>query len=105
MQLKFHVDACQQRHSQAKGKVERHVRDLRATVDPRQEAFESLEHLQSFTVARLGDRVAHLRCPIKGSSVAAAWDEERQLLTALPEALPEPFDVVVRRPVGTAVQN
>jgi hypothetical protein len=28
------VDACQPRHPQGKGKVERHVRDLRETVDP-----------------------------------------------------------------------
>jgi transposase len=34
-QLKFHVDACQPRHPQGKGKVERHVGELRATVDPR----------------------------------------------------------------------
>jgi hypothetical protein len=52
------------------------------------------------TDARLDDRAAHLRCPITGTSVAAAWDEERRLLTALPETLPEPFDIVVRCPVG-----
>jgi len=52
---------------------------------PRREAFDSLEHLQSVTDARLDDRAARLRCPITGTSVAAAWDEERRLLTALPE--------------------
>jgi transposase len=50
-QLKFHVDACQPRHPRGKGKVERHVRDLRETVDPRREAFDSLEHLQAVTDA------------------------------------------------------
>lgn len=100
VQLRFHIDACQPQHPQGKGKVERHVGELRATVDPRREAFDSLAHLQSVTDARLDDRAARLRCPITGTSVAAAWDEERRLLTALPETLPEPFDIVVRRPVG-----
>lgn len=100
VQLKFHVDACQPRHPRGKGKVERHVRDLRGTVDPRREAFESLEQLQAETDARLEDRARRLRCPLTGTSVAAAWEQERRLLTPLPETLPEPFDVVVRRPVG-----
>jgi len=100
VQLKFHVDACQPRHPQGKGKVERHVRDLRETVDPRREAFDSLEHLQAVTDARLSERTARLLCPTTGASIAEAWDTERRLLTPLPETLPEPFDVVVRRPVG-----
>ena len=29
-----------------------------------------------------------------------AWDQERRLPTPLPETRPEPFDVVLRRPVG-----
>jgi hypothetical protein len=99
-QLKFHVDACQPRHPQGKGKVERHVRDLRETVDPCREVFGSLEDLQAVTDARLDERAARLRCPATGSTVAEAWERERRLLTRLPETLPEPFDVVVRRPVG-----
>lgn len=99
-QLRFHVDACQPRHPQGKGKVERHVRDLRETVDPRREAFDSLEQLQAVTDARLAERAARLRCPVTGTTIAEAWDEERRLLTPLPETLPAPFDVVVRRPVG-----
>jgi transposase len=101
-QLKFHVDACQPRHPQGKGKVERHVRDLRATIDPCREFFGSLEDLQAATDARLDERAARLRCPATGASIAEAWDQERRLLTPLPETLPEPFDVVVRRPVGIA---
>lgn len=100
VQLKFHVDACQPRHPRGKGKVERHVRDLRGTVDPRREAFDSLEALQAETDARLKERAARLRCPTTGSSIAEAWEQERRLLTPLPETLAEPFDVVVRRPVG-----
>ena len=99
-QLSFHVDACQPRHPQGKGKVERHVRDLRETVDPRKEAFDSLEHLQAVSDARLEERAGRLRCPATGASIAEAWEQERRLLTPLPETLPEPFDIVVRRPVG-----
>lgn len=100
VQLKFHVDACQPRHPRGKGKVERHVRDLRGTVNPRREAFDSLEALQGVTDARLEARARRLRCPTTGTSIAEAWEQERRLLTPLPETLPEPFDVVVRRPVG-----
>jgi transposase len=100
VQLKFHVDACQPRHPRGKGKVERHVRDLRGTVDPRREVFDSLEALQGVTDARLEERAGRLRCPTTGTSIAEAWEQERRLLTPLPETLPEPFDVVVRRPVG-----
>lgn len=100
VQLKFHVDACQPRHPRGKGKVERHVRDLRGTVDPRREVFDSLEVLQAATDARLEERATRLRCPTTGTSIAEAWEQERRLLTPLPETLAEPFDVVVRRPVG-----
>lgn len=99
VQLKSHVDACQPRHPQGKGKAERHARDLRETVNPKAEPFESLEHLQAVTDARLEDRARRLRCPLTGTPVAEAWEQERRLLTPLPETLPEPFDVVVRRPV------
>ena len=99
-QLSFHVDACQPRHPQAKGKVERHVRDLRETVDPRREAFDSLEQLQAATDARLDERAGRLRCPATGASIAEAWEQERRLLTPLPETCPEPFDSVLRRPVS-----
>ena len=75
VQLRFHVDACQPRHLQGKGKVERHVRDLRETVDPRREVFDSLEQLQAVTDARLAERAAWLRCPATGTSIAEAWDQ------------------------------
>lgn len=100
VQLKFHVDACQPRHPEGKGKVERGARDLREIVDPRTEPFESLDHLQAATDARLEERAHRLRCPPTGTSIVEAWEEERRLLTPLPETLPEPFDIVVRRPVA-----
>jgi len=104
LRLALHIDKTHGRplrcHPRGDGKLERHVRDLRATVDPKREAFDRLEHPQSFTDARLDDLVARLRCAITCTSVATASDEERRLLAALPETLPETFDVVVRRPVG-----
>jgi transposase len=88
-QLRFHVDACQPRQPQAKGKVERGIRDQRAALDPYGEVFDDLEALQSWTDARLETRAERLRCPATGTSVAEAWDVERRLLTPLPETLPE----------------
>ena len=76
------------------------VRDQREALDPYGQAFDSLEDLQAWTDARLEERAMHLRCPATGTSVAEAWEQERRLLTPLPETLPEPFDIVVRRPVG-----
>ncbi|MBC7138116.1 MAG: DDE-type integrase/transposase/recombinase [Defluviimonas sp.] len=96
-QLKFHVDACQPRPPRGKGKVERHVRELRETVAPRRKAFDSLEHLQAATDARLAERAQRLRCPITGTPIAEAWARERRLLTPLPETLPDPLD---RAPTG-----
>ena len=99
-QLKFHVDACQPRQPQAKGKVERGIGDQRGADDPYSQIFDSLEALQAWTDARVEERSHRLSCPATGTSVAEAWQIERGLLTPLPETLPEPFDIVVRRPVG-----
>jgi transposase len=99
-QLRFHVDACQPRHPQGKGKVERHARDLRGLVDPRQEHFDDLAALQAATDSRLEDRARKLTCPVTGTTIAEAWNRERRLLSPLPAAMPDPFDVVVYRPVG-----
>lgn len=100
VQMRFHIDACQPRHPQGKGKVERGIRDQRDAISPYGQAFDSLEDLQAWTDAGLEERAMHLRCPATGTSVAEAWEQERRLLTPLPEPLSEPFDIVVRRPVG-----
>jgi hypothetical protein len=98
--LQFHVDACAPRQPQQKGKIERRVRDQRAVIDPSDRSWSDLAELQAWTDAKLADRAAKLICPATGESVADAWDKERILLTALPETLPEPFDIVVMRQVG-----
>ena len=94
VQKRFHIDACQPRHPQGKGKVER------GAIVPYNQAFDSLEDLQAWTDAGLEERALHLRRPATGTSIAEAWEQERRLLTPLPEPLCEPFDIVVRRPVG-----
>jgi hypothetical protein len=99
-QMHFHVDACQVRQPRAKGKVERSVRDCREYLDPYNGVFGSLADLQAWTDARMSERADQLRCPATGTKVTQAWEQERSLLTRLPETLPEPFDVAVRRRVG-----
>jgi hypothetical protein len=96
----FTSTPVQPRHPQGKGKVERSVRDQREALDLTGLVFDSLAALQAWTDARLEERATRLRCPATGASVAEAWEQERRLLTPLPETLPEPFDIVVRRPVG-----
>lgn len=46
-QLHFHIDACQPRHPEGKGKVERGIRDQREALDPYGQVFDSLEDLQA----------------------------------------------------------
>lgn len=98
--MKFHVDACPPRAPQAKGKIERRVRDHRGALDPSGLVFRDLAELQAWTDAEVAARARTRRCPATGTSVAEAWAEERRLLTPLPETAPEPFDVVVARVVG-----
>lgn len=98
--MRFHIDACQPRHPEGEGKVERGIRDQREALDPCGQVFDSIEDLQTWTDAGLDECAMRLRCPATGTSVTDAWEQERQLLTPLPETLPQTFDLVVRRPVG-----
>jgi transposase len=97
--LRFHVDACQPRTPQAKGKVERGILTQRGT-NPRRQHWLSLAELQHETDREDEQRAARRVCPATGKTVNETWLEERRLLTPLPEILPEPFDVVVTRCVG-----
>ena len=57
-QLKFHVDACQPRQPQAKGKVERCIRDQRAALEENKAGLEAIMESSSAQ----GDKVrARLR--------------------------------------------
>lgn len=98
--LRFHIDACPPRQPQAKGKVERRVRDQRCGLDPYVQPHADLGGLQAWTDERLEVLSHERRCPATGSTVADAWETERRLLTALPETLPAAFDAVATRRVG-----
>jgi transposase len=94
----FHIDACSPGAAEAKGKVEAKVRLSRLVVDPGDRPFDGLEHLQEWTDRRLERWTQRTICPATGLTVHESWDRELQRLAPLP-ILPEPFDVVVTRPV------
>ena len=96
--LRFHVDACEVRCPEQKGKAERRVGVFKR-IDPRRMCFDGLEHLQEWTDAKVEMMSARRICPATGTSVQEAWQAERAHLTPLPATLPEPFDVVVARAV------
>jgi transposase len=98
--MRFHVDACAPRQPQTKGKVERRVRDQRARHDPSREAWRDLAELQAWSDEQSALSARRRRCPATGESVWDSWLAERALLGALPETLPEPFDVALTRQVG-----
>lgn len=98
--MRFHVDACPPRQPMAKGKVERRVRDQRAFADPSGACWRDLRELQAWSDERIEQRARRRLCPVTGQTVWQTWQEERCLLTPLPEILPAPFDVVHTRVVG-----
>jgi hypothetical protein len=95
---RFHVDACSPRSPEAKGKVERRIRDQRLAVDPRARTWTDLAELQQWTDERMLVSAHRRRCPATGTSVFEAWQAERVHLGELP-ILPEPFDLVATRRV------
>lgn len=96
---RFHVDACAPRTPQAKGKVERKIRDQRLVCDPCSQVWSGLAELQEWTDARMKRSAERRRCAATGTSVFAAWQLEVEHLGALP-ILPEPFDIALTRRVA-----
>ncbi len=94
----FHIDACQPRQANAKGKVEAKVRLSRYHVNPKDTHYDGLEHLQDWTDSRMRRWAKRAVCPATGKTVYESWEQERDRLVELP-FLPEPFDVAVNRPV------
>jgi len=94
----FHVDACLPRSPQQKGKTERRCGAMR-TLDIERRCFADLAALQHWTDEKLRISAGRRRCPVTGTTVAAAWEAERALLRPLPATLPEPFDLVRTCPV------
>lgn len=98
--LGFHIDACQPRQPQAKGKVERQVRSQRTGADPSAMHWRDLPELQAWSDEQSERAARKRRCPITGDSVWDTWQREKLLLTPLPEFMPEPFDLALTRSVG-----
>jgi transposase len=94
----FHVDACEVRSPQQKGKTERRVGDCKG-LDIHDRQFDGLAGLQTWTDADRAASAIQRLCPITGLSVAASWEAEKPFLRPLPALLPEPFDAVKTAPV------
>jgi transposase len=94
----FHVDACEVRAPEQKGKTERKVGDCKAQ-DVQGRRFDGLIGLQSWSDAEWEARALKRTCPATGLSVAASWEAEKPFLRSLPAFLPEPFDLVKTAPV------
>src|SRR5688572_17501794 len=62
--------------------------------------WRDLGELQAWSDERAERNARRRLCPITGHSVWDSWQSERRLLTALPEIVPEAFDVVHTRQVG-----
>lgn len=96
--MRFHVDACQPRQPQAKGKAERKV-GLSRSLGPKRPFYDALEELQEESDSSLELWSKKAICPVTGKTVYETWQAERELLQPLPDPLPEPFDVAVQRDV------
>jgi transposase len=96
--VRFHIDACQPRSPQAKGKIERRIRDKRLGFNPYGRHWNDLEELQEWTDERNLLSWEKRTCPITGTSVREAYEAELPYLTPV-GVLPEPFDVAITRRV------
>jgi transposase len=94
----FHVDACEVRSPEQKGKTERRVGDCKG-LDVHDRHFDGLAGLQAWTDADRAARAMKRICPPTGLTVAASWEAEKPFLRPLPALLPEPFDAVKTAPV------
>jgi hypothetical protein len=97
--VRFHVEACPPRSPQYEGKIERRIRDHRFWADPRGRDWTSLRELQEWSDEQTYRSARRRVCPATGTSVLEAWEAEKRVLAPVP-LLPEPFDVVVTRPVS-----
>lgn len=98
-QLWFHIDACPPRCPEYKGKIERGNRDDRRWREFTRRHWDSFEQLRAWTDAQGLAEVERRLCPATGATVIEVWQWEKPFLQPVP-LLPEPFDVVVTRPVS-----
>ena len=97
-EARFHIDPCPPRSPEAKGKVERGILDLRGWGPGPTSEWSSLEELQAWTDVRLREWESRRTSPATGRGVLESWEEEQGYLGDC-TGLPEPFDLVGRRPV------
>jgi transposase len=96
--LRFHVDACAPGEAQAKGKAEAKVRLSRLLMGCEKRDWQCMGDLQRWTDERVERWSKQAVCPATGKTVWESWQDELVFLAPLP-LLPDPFDVVVTRPV------
>lgn len=96
--LRFLIDPCPPRSPEAKGKVERRIREQRHGANPYTRHWNDLAELQAWSDERALARWEERISPATGSSVLDAFARERAHLAPLPP-LPEPFDISVTRRV------
>jgi len=101
-QFGFVIDPTRPRSGQDEGEVERRVRDVIGPIVRQGERFVTLDDLNQAAAERILERAKKLTNPVSGDSVHDTWLAERDVLRALPEPLPAPFDVQVSRRVGRA---
>lgn len=78
--------------------MERRGRDVRGFLDAiTHVCFLRLEDLQAATDERINARAERLLCPVTGHTILESRRAEQEHLLALPQTLPEPFDVQVNR--------
>src|SRR5260370_14368609 len=77
--MRFHIDACEGGAPEQKGKVERRVGAIRC-LDVEGRCFNSLEHLQEWTDAKLEGLGKRRICPATGKTVAESWEAEKPFL-------------------------
>jgi len=97
--VRFHIDPCPPRSPQAKGKVERGIRDDRRWREITRRDWSDWEELQEWTDHQVLTEAHRRTCPATGTSVHEAWEAEKLHLAPVP-LLPEPFDVAVTRTVA-----
>lgn len=96
--LRFHIDACPPREPWTKGKIERRIGDHRGALDPYGRHWEDLAELQAVSDERRVHLSRRRQCPVTGTDVESAWQQELAHLAPVP-VLPEPFDLVAERRV------
>ena len=86
----FHIDACQPRQGNAKGKVESKVRLSRLRVDPSQHDFPSLAQVQAWTDERIDAWSRQAICPATGRASRRPGRRSANSCVPCPTSSPSP---------------